>query len=457
MLIALRDYILSREYTGLFMVFRPFLYGFVIAYLLNPLMMLFENKVFGKWKIKGKRMVKRGEAKLKRLASVIATFVTAIIVVVLLSWMVFPQINLSIRQLTVKLVELFSPAEEIIEVVVEDENQTGYDVLMETNIGAYISDAAASVQHFVSRFGINMDVENSFRELALSGASFAAEFISEYFETIVNTTAVFIFSTARQIFNILLGIVAAFYILLDKEKLIRQFRQLFSALLPAGFINKTVTVASKIHTIFGGFIRAKAFESVIVGLICFVCLSVMRIEYTMLITAIVGITNIIPFFGPFIGAIPSIFILLTYDPAQALWFAIFILILQQIDGNFIGPKIIGSRIGISSFWVIFAIMVMTGIMGPLGMFIGVPTFTVIYALVKDFTAERLNKKGVAQYVKEQAVPTPPPQPEAEQNKKEAEEAEAMLDAHIKNLMEKLSQNVRAQAGIERETENENES
>jgi predicted PurR-regulated permease PerM len=421
-------------------------------------MMLYENKVFTKWKIKEKRKQKRGEAKIKRFMAVMSTFATAIVIIFLLSWMVIPQITLSIGQLTSNFMELFTPSEEFIvdgeyipsvrtDLGENDEGLSGYIILMDTRIGVRISEASATAQRFVSRFGINMDIENSMRELALSAATGAIALISEYFDVIINATAIFIFSTARQIFNILLGIVAAFYILLDKEKMVRQLKKLMIAVFPINFVQWLADLVKKTHGIFGGFIWAKVLESIIVGIICFIFLTIMRIEYPMLISAIIGITNIIPFFGPFIGAIPSIFILLTYDPTQALWFAIFILVLQQIDGNFIGPKIIGSRIGLTPFWVIFAIMVMTGLMGPLGMFIGVPTFSVIYTLIKDFVTARLNKKGIE-------ISPGGEETIAEIAVEMQEKSSATINERLNGLVDKLKNNVHEQMERMRGTDDE---
>lgn len=137
----------------------------------------------------------------------------------------------------------------------------------------------------------------------------------------------------------------------------------------ASFTNKT----------FGGFINGKIIDSLIIGLLCFVCMTIFGWEYTLLISCIVGITNIIPFFGPFIGAIPSALLLLMVDPEQCMWFLVFILALQQFDGNILGPKILGDSTGLASFWVLFAVLVGGGLFGFIGMVIGIPVFAIIYA------------------------------------------------------------------------------
>jgi predicted PurR-regulated permease PerM len=385
-----REYLIERKYETLFNVLRPFFYGFIIAYILNPLMVFFEVKVFKK----------RENTRLKRMLSVFSTLVTAVVVVFLLSVTVSPQIADSVQQLTDHITELFSPIDE--SHVTGDMTVTDpayiYDELMNRKIGMYITDIAASLQASISRYGIRVDIENSIRELFLSVVARVTVFFNEYFAEILNATTSFIVSTARNLFNILLGIVAAFYMLVGKERHLYQAKRLLYAFSPQAVANKLLDITKKTHHIFGGFFRGKLLESLIVGIITFIFMTVFNIEYPSLIALIVGVTNIIPFFGPFIGAIPSIFFLLLYDPSQALWFAIFILILQQIDGNFIGPKIIGDTMGLSPFWIVFAVIVMTGLMGVPGMFIGVPVFGVIYMLLKEFSSWRLSGKGISENI-----------------------------------------------------------
>ena len=137
------------------------------------------------------------------------------------------------------------------------------------------------------------------------------------------------------------------------------------------------------------FFEGKLLDSLIIGIICFIFMILFRMEYSLLVAVIIGLTNIIPFFGPFIGAVPSIFILLIISPLQALIFAVFILVLQQVDGNIIGPRIIGDSVGLSSLWIMFAIIVGGAYFGVAGMILGVPVFSVIYTLLRDFVNKRL--------------------------------------------------------------------
>jgi predicted PurR-regulated permease PerM len=143
---------------------------------------------------------------------------------------------------------------------------------------------------------------------------------------------------------------------------------------------------------FGGFIRGKLLDSLIIGILCFICVSFMKMPYPVLISTIVGVTNIIPFFGPFIGAIPSGILILTVDPMQALYFAIFIFVLQQFDGNILGPAILGQSTGLGSIWVLFSILIFGDMFGFVGMIIGVPTFAVVYYLISKFVFKKLHEK-----------------------------------------------------------------
>ena len=145
---------------------------------------------------------------------------------------------------------------------------------------------------------------------------------------------------------------------------------------------------------FGKFLSGKILDSLIIGIMTFIILYVCKMPYALLVSVIVGITNIIPFFGPFIGAVPSFIIILFVDPVKALWFLLIVFVIQQIDGNIIGPKILGDSIGISAFWILFAILVAGKFLGIVGMVIGVPLFAVVYSIIKEIVEERLRKKGL---------------------------------------------------------------
>ncbi|HOO28395.1 MAG TPA: AI-2E family transporter, partial [Lachnospiraceae bacterium] len=182
------------------------------------------------------------------------------------------------------------------------------------------------------------------------------------------------------------------YLLASKELFCAQAKKLSYALLREERANNLINNMRFANKTFGGFLVGKILDSLIIGIICFVGTSILKIPYALLISVIVGVTNMIPFFGPYLGAIPCAIILIMINPMKCLIFLIFILILQQFDGNILGPKILGNSTGLSSFWVIFAITIFGGLLGILGMFIGVPLFAVIYSAIKTFVNQRLIKK-----------------------------------------------------------------
>lgn len=200
---------------------------------------------------------------------------------------------------------------------------------------------------------------------------------------------------AVSVFHFLIGIIVMVYVLVSRDQFVGQAKKLLFALSRnRSFCDRLLHHLRAINRIFSNFVSGKLLDSLIIGLICAVCLSIMQMPYTALISIIVGITNIIPVFGPFIGAIPSIFLLLLTDPYKALIFAAFVVILQQVDGNIIGPKILGNSTGLSAFWVLFSLLFFNYFMGFLGMLLGVPLFASFYYLAREFVNSRLRRKSL---------------------------------------------------------------
>ena len=179
-----------------------------------------------------------------------------------------------------------------------------------------------------------------------------------------------------------IGIIISIYVLMSKEVFIGQSKKVVYALFTGKKANAVIHTVHKSNEIFGGFISGKILDSLIIGILCFICLYFMKMPYSVLVSVIVGVTNVIPFFGPYLGAVPSTILIMLANPIQGLYFVIFILVLQQIDGNIIGPKILGDSTGLSSFWVVFAILLGGGIFGIPGMIIGVPLFAVIFYILR---------------------------------------------------------------------------
>ena len=196
----------------------------------------------------------------------------------------------------------------------------------------------------------------------------------------------------REVFNFIIGIIVSIYVLFSKEKFQKQTKKLIYAVFRPGQANMILQIGGKSNEIFGGFIIGKIIDSLIIGVICFIGLSILNMPYTMLVSVIVGVTNVIPFFGPYIGAIPSTILIALEDPMKGVYFLIFILVLQQFDGNILGPKILGNSTGLSAFWVVTSILLGGGLFGFVGMVMGVPTFAVIYFIVDMILDNKLKKK-----------------------------------------------------------------
>lgn len=420
-----RDFFINKKYTGIFKILQPFILGALMAYLLNPLVSFLDRKLFSK--IVRKKKDGRKNKKAVQTLSLIATLLLTFIVIGLLMVMVIPQIMSSVNQLTGIVADLFSPIEDTQKNSQDNTEDNLFDfsytsdelhqieidkyMISNTKIGKMINDFSYTIQDFIDGMGIDMNIEETFNDLVLVFTSNIVSFTQTIIQPVINQTANIIYSTATGVFNIFLAIIIAIYLLNSKETFAAQSKKLLFSLFPMNFTNKLLDIARKAHEIVGGFLVGKILDSLIIGVICFIFMSIFRINYPMLISVIVFVTNIIPFFGPFIGAIPSIFFLLFVDPWQALWFTVFIIILQQVDGNIIGPKILSSTIGLSSFWIIFSILIMNGMFGMFGMFFGVPIFAVIYMLFKEFVENRLKRKNLpyetAEYLQPESGESPP--------------------------------------------------
>lgn len=211
-------------------------------------------------------------------------------------------------------------------------------------------------------------------------------------DIIINNLASGITSVLKVLINIIVSIIISVYLIYDKEIFINGMDKVVKAFCSTKVYNEVVNISKNVYRLFGGFMIAKLIDSLIIGVITYVCMTILNIPYALLISVIVCITNIIPFFGPFIGAIPSMGLLVMISPAKALEFGILILIIQQFDGNILGPKLIGNKIGIKSFWVLFAILLFGGLFGFVGMIFAVPLFVLIYDFIKNKVDKKLQIK-----------------------------------------------------------------
>ena len=224
-------------------------------------------------------------------------------------------------------------------------------------------------------------------------------------EAVLNNVSVGVIGTVGVVFDFFVALIICVYVLNSKEIFIAQSRKLILAVFKTERAEKIFELGRLTNETFGGFINGKIIDSMIIGIICFIAMNLLGLPLPMLISVVVGVTNIIPFFGPFIGAVPSGIILLIIEPMSAVKFAVMVLVLQQVDGNIIGPKILGESTGLSSFWVIFAIMVGSGLFGFTGMLFGVPTFAVIYYLIQRLVAYLLKRRGLPTKTQDYTVVT----------------------------------------------------
>jgi predicted PurR-regulated permease PerM len=203
-----------------------------------------------------------------------------------------------------------------------------------------------------------------------------------------------VWTMVNFLMDLVVGVIVSVYILYTKERCAAHSRKVVYSLFSAENVPWIFRAVHKVDHIFSGFVRGKLLDSLIIGILCFVVCSILKFPYTPLISVIVGFTNIIPFFGPFLGAIPSTFLILLVSPIQAVYFVIFILVLQQVDGNIIGPRILGDSTGLSNLWVIIAILVGGSFFGVVGMFFGVPVFACGYSFITFLVEWRLKKKNL---------------------------------------------------------------
>lgn len=366
--LLLRVDAISAFFSKLLNAAKPLVYAFGIAYLLWPLMKLFENKVFAFLEKKKPRK------KLVRTLSLICTYIIFLFVLGFVFGTMIPQLMDSITTLKDKINAYASTA------------QVWFSDL-------FLRDGKRSdrIPEWLLSF-IEEQLDN-LREYINAAFSWLTSNIANILSKATSYANVFA-NLALEVKNILLGIVFAIYFLLFKEHLIAQIKKFFHAIMPDKvYLQAKHYVTLTDHT-FGGFIVGKLIDSLIIGLLCFIFMSIFMMPYAPLISMIVGITNIIPFFGPFIGAIPSAFIILIAEPKMTLWFIVLVFALQQLDGNVIGPKILGDFVGLSPLWIIVAITVMGGLFGLFGMFLGVPTFAVFYAIIKELTEKKLTAKSM---------------------------------------------------------------
>ena len=345
-------------------VLMPIIYGAVLAYLMLPVYNKTRRYVTENLsvKVKNEKMVQSAARGLGTLVSLLLL----IAIVVGLCWMLLPQIYTSILGLQ----ESFS------------ENINNLSIWLQKQL----ADNEALEQMVVPVYEQVTDkLETWLYDTLVPNMSM-----------VINILSTGLLGVVTVLKNSLIGLIVMVYFLNIKDTLSAQSKKIVYSLFPLKQANRIIEEVRFTHSVFGGFITGKLLDSLIIGVICFFCMRLLRMPYVLLVSVIIGVTNVIPFFGPFIGAIPSAFLILLVSPMKCLYFLQFVLVLQQFDGNILGPKILGESTGLPSFWVLFSILLFGGLLGFVGMGSAVPTVAVFYHLTSEYVNRCLEKKALSQ-------------------------------------------------------------
>lgn len=346
----------------------PVIYGMVIAYLLNPLM-----KTYYKWMIYAKKRITGKEEgktyqKVCQFVSITLAMISGLLILFALGWLIVPQLVTTIGALANSL-----PAQ-----VDQIYDQTLHYVQNNRFLqGEKVQQEILKVTESIDSW-LKMSIYPWLKSVLLPGVNSVAQVFANG-----------VLSVLTVFYNFFIGCIVAIYLLLGKDDFIAKAKKIIYAVMPQKKARIFLYYCRFTNDSFGGFITGKILDSFIIGVICFALMCIFHMEYALLISIIVGVTNVIPVFGPYIGAIPSALLLLLVSPLQCLYFVILIVVLQQFDGNILGPRILGESTGLSAFWVLFAILVFGGMWGVAGMLVGVPLFAVIYRLIKDMVELKL--------------------------------------------------------------------
>ena len=354
--------VISAQWRRINSILLPFYLGIVMAYLMCP-----TYNATVKWfykVIKDRLKTPKKAMKLSRVVGTLVSLLIIILVIVGLIMMIIPNLYESITTLVPRLPGYVNSTIKLIEAHLNDDNV----------VSKYISENLEKVSDNLGEWLQNKLLPAS--------------------EVIISRVSSGVAATIDGIFDFLVALIICVYILNSKELFIAQSKKFINAVFSKSHAEAIFELGRISNNTFGGFINGKIVDSIIIGILCFIAMTILNLPMAMMISVVVGVTNIIPFFGPFIGAIPSALLLLLIKPVAALEFVILIVVLQQLDGNIIGPKILGKATKLSSFWVMFAIIVGGGLFGFLGMILGVPVFAVIYSYLAKGINRRLNKKNI---------------------------------------------------------------
>ena len=345
-------------------ILMPIICGAIIAYLLIPIVNFQERHIY-KFLIKKKHITpNKTQRKVMRYVGIVCALIFSFFIIYSLLSMIVPSIIESIISIINDSPRYFQNIRHWLESLLKDNPE------WKTTVFSYVEQYSPRIENFLN------------------------DQILPQLRSILQHLSTGVFGTLVFLKNLLIGLIISVYLMAGKEEFVTQSKMFVYAFFSTEHANNVVKGVRFIHKTFVGFIIGKIIDSVIIGILCYIGTTIIGTPYALLVSVVVGVTNVIPFFGPYLGAIPTAFIILMVNPMQCLYFLIFILLLQQFDGNILGPKILGNSTGLSSFMVIVAILLFGGLMGVSGMIIGVPTLAVIMAGMKTFRAYNLRKKSM---------------------------------------------------------------
>ncbi|MEY8382445.1 AI-2E family transporter [Christensenellaceae bacterium 44-20] len=347
-------------------ILNPFLWGFALAYMFNKPVQFFEQRVF---RFRGK---KGGRSSLARTLSIAAVYLIVLLALVGLFFIILPELSSSISAFV-------------------------------QNLPGYLRDLDTAFRDLITKFHLEKYVGDMDSLYAMIDS--AMEYAKTIAPEIANIGFQITVSAISGISDALLALVVSAYLLSSKELFIAQVKKATYALFPQKFAGSIILLSRETNDIFGGYISGKLMQSFCLFALNFIAMAIMRLPYAALISAIMGITDIIPFFGPFIGAVPSAILLFLVEPKYALIFVILTIVTQQIDAQIIGPRILGESTGLTAFWVVFAIILGGGLFGVPGMILGIPLFAVLYSVVRQFMNSRLEQQGLSTNSKDYHSPS----------------------------------------------------
>ena len=346
--------------TALEMILEPLIFGVVIAFLLNPIVRFVDSRLLPllEQKTKWKPAFIRN---LSRAAGIFVSVVVAVLILYAFFSMLLPQLYESVVGIVDNAETYYTSIDRWVTNILEDNPE----------IQSYVDSALGKIYEFINNW-------------------ITTTFLQDV-QKLLTTLTSSVVAVVKGFMNFLIGFVASIYILWSKETFQAQSKKIIVALLSPKGADHVFYLGRNIYRVFNGFVIGKIVDSAIIGVLCYIGILILKMPYPALIATVIGVTNVIPFFGPIIGLVPCAFLILLVNPLQAFYFVIFILVLQQVDGNIIGPKILGNSTGLSSFWVLFAILLFGGLWGFVGMIIGVPLFAVIYDVVKKLVIHGLRR------------------------------------------------------------------